>query len=76
MDGFGQQRFIIRNVIGLVAEIRHLYRIIILHIANRITEKKNPKLLVPDEFSVKFMSKKAGKMRKIFVLHLKIRSHR
>ena len=33
-----------------------------------------PKIFVPDQFSAKFMSKKADKMRKIFILHPKARN--
>ena len=39
-----------------------MIKFLMIHIiANRITEKKNPTILVPDQFSVQFMSKKAGK---------------
>ena len=71
---FGQKRFIIRNVICLVAVVTvrkfdiYIKSSHVLHIANRITEK-NPKILVPDQFSVTFMYKKADEMRKTFILH-------
>ena len=41
-------------------------------IANPIISK-NPKIFVPHQFSVKFMAKKADKMKNIFVGHQKIR---
>ena len=37
---------------------------------------KNLKIFVPHQFSVEFMSKKADKLRKILVLHPKIRIQR
>ena len=37
---------------------------------------KNPKIFVLHQFSVKFMSKKADKLKKILVLHPKIRNQR
>ena len=44
-------------------------------IANPIIPK-NPKIFVPDQFLVKFMSQKADKLRKNLVLHQKIRNQR
>ena len=44
-------------------------------IARPITPK-NPKIFVPHHFSVKFMSKKADELKKILVLHPKIRNQR
>ena len=44
-------------------------------IANPIIPK-NPKLFAPHQFSVKFMSKKVDKLKKILVLHPKLRNQR
>jgi len=56
---FDQQKFIIFNMICLVAIVT----------VQKFDEWKDPQIL----FSVKFMSQKADEMRKIFILHPKIR---
>ena len=82
LGGFWQQRLIIRNAIASVAvsngsQILHFYRIITLRIESTLSIiPKNLKILVPHQFSVEFMSKKADKLQKILVLHPKIRNQR
>ena len=65
---FGQQKFIIRNVICLVAVV--IVRKFDIYIESSyytsligLPKKNNPKILVPDQFSVKFMSRKADEIR-------------
>ena len=65
----GKQRLIVHDAIASVALSQYAL------IANPIIPK-NPKIFVPHQFSVKFMSKKADKLQKILVLHPKIRNQR
>ena len=74
---FGKQRLIIRKAIASVAVSNgsQFDTFITLRIANPIIPK-NPKIFVAHQFSVKFMSKKADKLKKILDLHPKIRNQR
>ena len=71
---FGQQGSIIRNAIASVAVSNgsQIDTFIALSyyalIANPITPK-NPKIFVPHQLFVKFWTKKADKMKNIFVGH-------
>ena len=66
---FGKQMLIIRNALplplatGRKFDICH-HLITLLIIANSISSK-NPKIFVPHQFSVKFMSKEVDKLKKI-----------